>query len=143
MYNSVLFPTDRSDGATKAREHAIELAADQNAVLHVLNVVHGVAPAASLHEGMVERLTDEGENLVESVASEARERGVTVETAVVEGDPASTIVEYANANGIDVVVMPAHGRSELSKTFVGSVTDKVIRTGEVPVIVLKLDAQGD
>lgn len=140
MYDSVLLPIDRSEGAEEARTHAIELAADQDAVLHVLHVVDGVAPVASLQEMLDERLTDEGEKLVASVAGEARERGVTVETAVVEGDPARTIVEYANSNGVDVVVMPAHGRSELSKAFVGSVTDKVIRAGDVPVLVLKLDA---
>jgi nucleotide-binding universal stress UspA family protein len=139
MYDSVLFPVDRSEGTEKARDHAIELAADQDAVLHVLNAVDGVAPAASLHELMIERLTDQGETLVESVASEAQKRGVTVEKAVIEGDPAETIVEYARSNGIDVIVMPAHSRSELEKTIVGSVTDKVIRTGDVPVLVIKLD----
>lgn len=139
MYDSILFPTDRSDGATKARDHAIELATDQDAVLHVLNVVQGMAPAASLHEMMIERLTEEGEALVESVASEAETRGVTVQTAVVEGDPAETIVEYASSNDIDVIVMPTHGRSELEKTLVGSVTDKVIRTSDTPTIVIKLE----
>ena len=139
MYNSVLFPTDRSEGAKKAREHAIDLAADQDAVLHVLNVVDGVAPAASLHEMMIERMAEEGEKLVKSVGSEAQERGVTVETAVIEGNPAETIVEYAASNNIDIIVMPAHGRSELAKTLVGSVTDKVIRTGDIPVLVLTLD----
>lgn len=48
---------------------------DQDAVLHVLNVVDGVAPAASLHEMRTERLSHEGEKLVESVANEAQERG--------------------------------------------------------------------
>lgn len=139
MYESVLFPTDRSEGAKQARGHAIDLAADQNAVPHVLNVVHGVAPAASLHEMMIGRMIDQGETLVESVASEARERGIAVETAVIEGDPTETIVAYASSNGVDIVVMPAHGRSELAKTIVGSVTDKVIRTGDIPVLVLKLD----
>ena len=119
MYNSVLFPTDRSEGAKKAREHAIDLAAD--------------------HEMMIERMAEEGEKLVGSVASEAQRRGITVETAVIEGDPAETIVEYAASNNIDIIVMPAHGRSELAKTIVGSVTDKVVRTGDTPVLVLTLD----
>lgn len=137
MYSSILFPTDGSPGSELARDHAIELAVDQAATLHVLHVIETVAPAASLHELIVERMSERGQELVETVASTGRGRGVKVETAVEEGDPAETIVEYATSEGIDVVVMPTHGRSELTKTIVGSVTDKVIRTGDVPVIVVK------
>lgn len=139
MYDAILFPTDGSPGSEQARDHALDLAEDQDATLHVLHVVDVVAPAASLHEVVVEGMTERGNEFVESVATEGRERGVTVETAVVEGDPAETIVEYASSTGVDVVVMPTHGRRELTKTILGSVTDKVIRMGDVPVVVVKLE----
>ena len=138
MFDAILFPTDGSPGAESARTYALALAADQKATLHVLHVVETVAPAASLHEVIIERMTDRGRELVETVASDGRAHGVTVETAVEEGDPAETIVAYAAENGVDLVVMPTHGRQELTKAILGSVTDKVIRTGDVPVLVVKL-----
>ena len=138
MYDSILLPTDGSEGAEIAQDHALELAVDQDATLHVLHVVEVIAPAASLHELIAEHMDERGIDLVKSVAEQGRERGVIVETAVIEGDPAETIIEYAAAEGIDLVVMPTHGRTELTKAILGSVTDKVIRTGDVPVLVIKL-----
>ena len=137
MYESILFPTDGSPGSERACAHAIELALDQDATLHVLHVVETVAPAASLHELIIERMSERGTELVETAASDARNRGVAVTTAVEEGDPAETIVTYSSSEAVDIIVMPTHGRSELTKTIVGSVTDKVIRMGDVPVIVVK------
>jgi nucleotide-binding universal stress UspA family protein len=135
MYDAILFPTDGSPGATRAFDHALKLAEDQGATLHVLHVVDVLSPGASLHETIRERMVERGGTLVETLAAEARERGVTVETAVREGDPAATIVDYASSEGVDVVVMPTHGRRELTKAVLGSVTDKVVRTGDVPVLV--------
>jgi len=139
MYDSILLPTDGSEGSERARDEAIELASDQGATLHVVHVVDVVSPARSLHEVIAERMTERGRELVDAVAVRARDRGVSVETAVVEGDPAARIVEYVSEAGVDVVVMPTHGRPELAKTIVGSVTDKVIRTSPVPVIVVRLN----
>ena len=139
MYDAILLPTDGSPGAERARDHALELAADQDATLHVFHVVAAFAPAASLHDLVAERMTEQGRELVETVARLGRDRGVEVVTAVREGDPAETIVEYASSERIDLVVMPTHGRSELARTIVGSVTDRVIRTGSVPVVVVRLD----
>lgn len=140
MFDSILFPTDGSEGSAFARDYAFELAEDNDAVLHVLHVVEAFSPAASLHETIVERMTQRGQEIVDSVSEAGKERGNTIETAVIEGDPAETIVEYAEDEAIDVIVMPTHGRAELMKAIVGSVTDKVIRTGDVPVFVLKYRA---
>ncbi|WP_435348345.1 universal stress protein [Haloarchaeobius sp. HRN-SO-5] len=139
MYDVVLFPINASEGTERAREHALELAADQGATLHVLHVVEVASPGASLHDMLAEKLTERGRELVDAVADAARERGIAVETHIREGDPAQTIVEYAAEEGVDVIVMPTHGRPELTKAIVGSVTDKVIRTGDVPVVVVKVE----
>lgn len=140
MYDDILFPTDGSAGAEAARDHAFELAADQDAVLHVLHVVGVLSPAASLHDTIAERMVERGWTLVETLASEGRDGDVSVRTAVREGDPAEGIVSYASAEGIDVIVMPTHGRAGLAKSLLGSVTDKVIRRGDVPVLLVKYDS---
>lgn len=138
MYDAILFPTDGSEGSEIALDHALDLAGDQDATLHVLHVVETISPGASLHDMIADRMTAQAEELVESVARRVQEREVDVETAVLEGEPAATIVEYADAEGIDVIVMPTHGRPTLTKAILGSVTDKVVRTGTVPVVVIKI-----
>jgi len=65
-----------------------------------------------------------------------RHAGFQVTTVLREGAAAAHIVEYAKAQAIDLIVMSTHGRSGFTRFFVGSVTDRVIRTGETPVLVL-------
>lgn len=139
MYRTILFPTDWSEGSKRTREYAFDLAADQDARVHVLHVVDVVAPGVSLHEMIAAHLAERAQTRLDAVADEARAKGVEVTTALRDGDPATEIVAYAEREGVDVIVMPTHGRTELEKTILGSVTDKVIRTGSVPVIVLKLE----
>jgi len=53
------------------------------------------------------------------------------------GQPSDVIVEYAEANGIDHVVMGSHGRSGLSKVVVGSVAEGVIRDSQATVTIAR------
>jgi nucleotide-binding universal stress UspA family protein len=134
MYDAICFPTDGSAGATRAFDHALKLAADQEATLHVIHVVDVLSPGPSLRETIRERMVERGGSLVETLAAEGRERGVTVETAVREGDPAATIDDYARrrASTSSSCRRTAAGNGEGG---LGSVTDKVVRTGDVPVLV--------
>jgi nucleotide-binding universal stress UspA family protein len=57
---------------------------------------------------------------------------------VVQGNPASTIVEYAERYDHDLIVMPTHGREGVSRYLVGSVTEKVVRLSSVPVLTARM-----
>lgn len=74
---------------------------------------------------------------VDEAAERARSCDVTVETHVGHGSPHTVITEYA-ADHADVIVMATHGREGLDHTLLGSVTEKVVRTAEVPVLTVPL-----
>ncbi|NUN49124.1 MAG: universal stress protein [Candidatus Brocadiae bacterium] len=79
---------------------------------------------------------------VSSVLTAAAKRltdgGHTVATATVEApSPAKAIVDYAQKQGCSMIAMATHGRSGLSEIFLGSVTDRVLRTTGVPVLVVR------
>jgi nucleotide-binding universal stress UspA family protein len=78
-----------------------------------------------------------GSAVVAAAVDAAREHGVPVEGHVLKGVPAETIVEYADANGVDLVVMATHGRSGLARGLFGSVTEGVIRRSTVPVLTVR------
>ena len=61
--------------------------------------------------------------------------GVTTKSVTIEGKPAEAIVDYAEKNGIDLIVMSTHGRSGPSRWALGSVADKVIRSSTVAVLI--------
>lgn len=62
--------------------------------------------------------------------------GLPVTTALLEGPPAAAVAEYAETHGIGLIVMTTHGRSGLSRWWLGSVTDRLLRRTTVPVLLL-------
>jgi nucleotide-binding universal stress UspA family protein len=138
MYDDILLPTDGSDAVQDATEEAIGVAELCGATLHAINVVDttelSVAHDVELAE--VERgLEGAGGDAVDDVRRRASERGVDTETAILNGPPAERIVEYADENGIDLIVMGTRGRSGIDRLLLGSVSETVVRNANQPVMV--------
>ena len=145
-YSRILLPTDGSENAETATRHGAALADRYGAAVHVLNVVDiqaagGTFNAGGLNEAFVERLEESGRDAVDSAADaiETTAPDVPVETAVERTDSfdgvAPGIREYVSDNDIDLVVMGSHGRSNLQRQLLGSVTSHLVRTVSVPVLV--------
>jgi nucleotide-binding universal stress UspA family protein len=140
MYDAILFPTDGSDGAAVGLEHALDIAAAHGATLHVLNVADTTRDSVVRVQGqVVDALEREGQRVVREAAERARERGVETVTEVLQGEPARTIVEYAEARGVDLVVVPTRGRSGLRRFLLGSTAERVVRQATVPVLTVRPD----
>lgn len=140
MYDRILLPTDGSEGSDRALGQAIELATETGAELHVLFVVENVSYAPEMADERVTlQLRGIGENAIESVRERAEAAGVDVETAIEEGTPHRAILEYADESDVDLIVMGTHGRSGLDKYLLGSVTERVVRTADVPVLTVRVE----
>ena len=74
--------------------------------------------------------------LVEDVADSVSD--VPIETAVLSGDPYKRIREYADENEVDLIVMGTHGRTGVDRYLLGSVTEKVVRTADQPVLTVRM-----
>lgn len=152
MYERILVPTDGSDVAELAVEHALELADRYDAELHALYVVDTDAVAYSLGPEQVDRvrqgqfremskLREKAETATEHVREKADARGISVTEHHDGGQPHRVIADYAADNGIDLVVMGSHGRSGVKRALLGSVTERTLRSTTVPVLVV--DARED
>ncbi len=139
-YRNVLVPTDGSDCATAAIDHALSIASTCGATLHALNVVDDSvivgSPGGVLPETYLDDLEQIGEEATEELAERAREHGVDVKTAVENNTPGDGINAYASDSDIDLVVMGTHGRSGIERFLLGSTTERVIRTGTFPVLAV-------
>ncbi|ELZ31472.1 universal stress protein UspA-like protein [Halogeometricum pallidum JCM 14848] len=147
MYDSILVPTDGSEHAGRAAEHAGYLAGLFDATVHLLSVADvqaaaGAFGAGGVDETYISRLEAEGERAVEA-AADAVEGADAVQTAVVRGRPDEAILDYAGENGIDLVVMGTHGRTGLTRYVAGSVSERVLRLSDVPVLTVRaVDGRG-
>jgi nucleotide-binding universal stress UspA family protein len=145
VYDDVLVPTDGSDAATAAVEHALGFATRYGATLHALYVVDASAFAAldADASGVVAGLERRGEAALDRVVETAREADVPVEPATVEGAPAGAIVRYAESAGVDLVVMATHGRTGIDRYLLGSVTEQVVRSSPAPVLTVRVSDEWD
>ncbi|MFH5801297.1 universal stress protein [Haladaptatus sp. CMAA 1911] len=141
MYDSILVPTDGSGGEQQFVEEAISLAELTGATVHVLHVVDS-GLAESLSESTQSMVHDDlktsGETAVSSIEGSAERAGLETNTAIVSGNPADEIVNYAEENDIDAIVMGTHANTGVSHLVLGSVTERVIRLTTVPVLAVNL-----
>lgn len=141
MYDTILVPTDGSEAAMKAVDHAVDLAAKYGATLHTLAVVDptGFNTLDVDPSSVVVAMEREARRAAAAVESIAEEAALPIETAVVRGDPARTITTYATDSDVDLIVMGTHGRSGLNRYLLGSVTERVVRTADVPVLTVRYE----
>lgn len=139
MYDAILVPTDGSQAATDAAKHAYSLGERYEATVHVLSVVETSESASIVGQGdeKLETLREEGTDSTQRIVEEALSRDIDAVGAVEIGEPARTILEYANNHDVDVIVMSTHGRSGVGRFLMGSVTEQVIRGGETPVLAVQ------
>lgn len=137
-YGDILVPTDGSGGVQESVSAAVELAERAGATVHALYVVDtriGKRFADAVWPG--KELRVEGEKAVASIEGAAHRADLDAETAVRRGVPAEEILDYADEHGIDLVVMGTHGRSGPERAVVGSTTEHVLRSADVPVLVVR------
>jgi nucleotide-binding universal stress UspA family protein len=139
MYETILVPTDGSPGADAAAAHAVDLAKIHGATIHALYVVDvRMSPisAGMDHDEVVALVDESGERPTASVLDRAERAGVPAVEAIRLGVPHRVIEEYAEDEGADLVVMGTHGRTGIEHALVGSVTERVVRTLDVPVLTI-------
>jgi nucleotide-binding universal stress UspA family protein len=144
MYDSILVPTDGSEGVDRTLEHAVEMARNHDATIHALYVIDRRFELAADEDrdDLVDRLTDRGERAVAAVAEAAGDAGVDVVTDVREGIPYKAILAYADEADVDVIAMGTHGRTGRDRlAHLGSVTDRVVENATVPVFVVNIGGE--
>ncbi|MCU4802091.1 universal stress protein [Halobacteria archaeon HArc-gm2] len=138
MYERILFPTDGSAGTAHVALQAIDLAQQYGATIHVLHVVD--EDLRGLVEGLSgeDALETEGQRALERIEQMAEAHGVDVTTAIEEGDPAESIVAYADDIHADLIVAGTHGRTGIKRRVIGSVAERIVRNATCPVMTVRL-----
>jgi nucleotide-binding universal stress UspA family protein len=138
MYSRILLPTDGSDGATRAIEAGLELAAHFDAAVHALYVIDERF-VASEYDPIVEEAEREAERALNRADSLGAERGIDIEKHLSRGVPHEQILGAVGAHEIDLIVMGTHGRTGIDRfRHLGSVTERVVRGASVHVTTVPL-----
>jgi nucleotide-binding universal stress UspA family protein len=137
----VLAPVDLSDQSELVLHHAAALAESYAAPLDLLHVVEEAAyPNVYGVDSLTPSLPnvqDRAREALETLAAELDLRTDPVNVHVLAGNAARDIVEFAEDNAADLIVMATHGRTGLERFLIGSVAEKVVRRAPCPVFTLK------
>ena len=146
MYHHLLIPTDGSSLSAEAIRHGVDLAQETGATVSFLTVIdpfHAITFEAEQLEdtrdtyyaharALAERYLSEAEKLAEA----ARVKSSTI--CVEDSHPYRVIIQTAEEQGCDLIVMASHGRRGISAMVLGSETVKVLTHCAIPVLVYRL-----
>jgi nucleotide-binding universal stress UspA family protein len=143
MYDEILVPTDGSTGTSAVLDHALAIAADNDARVHGIHVVDRrlyVAASKETKDEVAESLETDGRQALEDLRARVEAAGLDCVTELAEGIPDNRIREYAAEAGVDLIVMGTHGHTgpDLIANL-GSTTERVLESAPVPVLVVTMD----
>ena len=155
MYKKILYPTDFSETAELALNQVKAfrtLKAEEVILLHVIDendikkkdIFSLLLGVAGLNKSVEEfenelknKLIEEAKSKMESIKKELEDVGYKVKDIVVVGVPYKEIVKIAEDEGVDIIIMGSHGKTNLRDILLGSVTENVIKKSNKPVLVVK------
>lgn len=146
MYQHIMVPLDGSELAECVLPHVEAVATGCSAT--TVTLVR-VVPPLHMYGGAETRISpEERKHLEEDSVQLAtayleektqllRDKGVLVEVKVLFGNVLDQLVDYTNENGVDLIIIATHGRSGVSRLFLGSVADRLLRHAPVPVLMVR------
>ncbi|MFC2050106.1 universal stress protein [Chloroflexota bacterium] len=143
LLHNILAPLDGSDIGEAALPYAEIVATNSGALISLLQVVSPPGTVeASLLGGpdwrkFVKAMHNAGEDYLKNIAERLIGKGIKTTFEVITGDPADKIVEYANDKKASLIAMSTHGRTGLSRWVLGSIADKVLHGGRIPILLVR------
>jgi nucleotide-binding universal stress UspA family protein len=140
---NILVPTDFSEHAERALDYAVALAAKLDARVHVLDAVvlpiWGAELGVSVTAAMVDDVMSANQKELERLVAARTGKAAFGPPWLEVGDARTVIVDVATRLGADLIVMGTHGRRGVSRLFLGSVAESVVRTAPCPVLLVRAE----
>jgi nucleotide-binding universal stress UspA family protein len=134
----IMVALDKSEYAFNALRKAVDLSKKENAELTIFSVYTVFLDVEGLSIQMREFLAQQTEEIVAQGKVFAEKSGVLVKTAIEDGySPADNIVNYAERNNMDMIVMGHKSRTGLERLLVGSVAAKVVSYAPCSVLIVR------
>lgn len=141
---SVLFPTDFSEGSFNALPYAADLSRHYNAKLYILHVVYDVFRATDSHiphisaDELYREMSVWATKEIDRCCVEETRGLPDVKKVVLKGIPYDEIVNFAEKEKIDIIVMGTHGKKGIERLFFGSTAERVVRIAPCPVMTVRI-----
>ena len=135
----VLVATETSPTSASAERAGVELAARIGASMILLSVIDPsrLRLPGGLFHTRVDQVRTERESALARIVEDARKHGVSALFLIWEGDPGAVVIEAAEAEGADVIVVGSHARGPVGRLLLGSVSSYVVDHAKRTVVVVR------
>ena len=140
IISKILVAIDGSDASMDAVDYAISISKEYNAELYALHVIRADVDLFGPHETseFMTRMRDEGEKYLNKVKLKANEKNIQIKTEIISSiNISGGILNYAEENNIDLIVIGTRGRSGFKRLLLGSVASHAVTYAHCPVLVVK------
>jgi nucleotide-binding universal stress UspA family protein len=138
LYSKILVPLDGSALAQLALPFAEKIAARLGSRIMFIYVGESLEDSHNPeHQLYLQRMTKVAKTDIKKYTDELKRKRVKVQSAILVGDPASEIVDYAQKKDFSLIVMSTHGHSGIKRWALGSVADRVLRGTGKPLVLVR------
>ena len=145
MFEKILYPTDFSDASKKALDYVKQLkeaGTKEVVILHVIDLreigsILRQSPGAFDLHAVEQKLEQEAKKEMKPIEAELKKSGFDVKARIETGIPFADILRVEEEEGVSVIVIGSHGKSCIEQMLLGSVSEKVVRKSNKPVLVIR------
>jgi nucleotide-binding universal stress UspA family protein len=140
----IMHPSDFSPASRRAFAQAVATAKEQGAELLLVHVLANVIPligdayvSPQVYDDMLRTSRSEAQRQLDRLVARARKAGARARGLLREGVAWEQLIQTARAHKADMIVMGTHGRTGLSRLFLGSVAERVVGNAPCPVLTVR------
>lgn len=141
MFSKVLVPVDGSDNSLRSLDPALLLSEKLGAKVTAIHVMEDIPVLHIQSEKLLRKLIEDfkkDRQLILSKCSEiAAEKGLLLNTKLLQGNAGSTILDFCENGKFDVIVMGSRGMGKFKELVLGSVSSKVVHHASCPVMIIR------
>ena len=141
MFTNILVPVDGSDNSYKALDTALILSEKLGSNITVLHVMEQVPithiESEKLLSELLEAYKKENQEILSKCSKIASEKGISIKTLLLQGNPASVILDYCKKENFDLVIMGSRGLGKFKQLILGSVSNKIVHHCQCAVLLIR------
>ena len=141
MFTNVLVPVDGSDNSYRALDAALLLSEKLGSNITVIHVMEEFPithiGSEKLLSEVLEAYKKENQDILSKCSEIATQKGLTIKTVLIQGNPASVILDYSKKEKFDLLIMGSRGLGKFKELILGSVSGKIVHHSPCAVMLIR------
>ena len=137
MFSKILIAVDGSEVSYRALHAALFLSEKLRSIHVMENVPPVYIESQKVLDELLEARKNESQKILDECSLIATKKGITLTTNLLEGNPASTILEFSQSEKYDVIIIGSSGIGKFKELILGSVSSKVIHHSTCPILLIR------